>query len=155
VYSSVLSDNDLDYPYDLTDDGQYKAYQVDTEISEIIAYAANSNRISNRSGSNSQASNRFPYADWIKITQEQCAQLIARRNQERLAKAGGNSKSFAPPRLANVHDFDTFVDLDHLIDYATMKHETAVTDADSNADEDGVSELWAYMARQKSSCGDG
>ena len=49
VYSSVLSDNDLDYPYDHADDGQYEAYQVDTDISEIMAYAANSNRISNHS----------------------------------------------------------------------------------------------------------
>jgi hypothetical protein len=72
----------------IADDGQYEAYQVDTDISEIMAYAANSNRISNRSGSNSQASNRVPYADWIKMNQEQCDQLIAKRNQERLAKAG-------------------------------------------------------------------
>jgi hypothetical protein len=55
-----------------------------------------------------------------------------------------------------MHDVDKFVDLDHLIDYATMKHETAVTDAEahSNADEDGGSELLAYMSGQKSSCGD-
>jgi hypothetical protein len=99
-------------------------------------------------------SNRVPYADWIKMTQEQRVQLIAKRNQERLAKAGGTSKSFAPPRHANMRDVDTFVDLDHLIDYATMKHETAATDAHSNADEDGGSELLAYMTGQKSSCGD-
>jgi hypothetical protein len=37
-----------------------------------------------------------------------------------------------------------------------MKHKMAVTDADahSNANEDGGSELLAYMAGQKSSCGD-
>jgi hypothetical protein len=29
VYSSVLSDNDLDCPYDHADDGQYEAYQVE------------------------------------------------------------------------------------------------------------------------------
>jgi hypothetical protein len=55
-----------------------------------------------------------------------------------------------------MHDVDTFVDLDHLIDYATIKHKTAVTDAEahSNADEDGGSELLACMAGRKSSCGD-
>jgi hypothetical protein len=41
-----------------------------------------------------------------------------------------------------MHNDDTFVDLDHLIDYATMKHKMAITDADvhSNVDEDGGSE---------------
>jgi hypothetical protein len=55
-----------------------------------------------------------------------------------------------------MHNVDTYVDLDHLIDYATMKHKLAVTDASahSSADEDGGSELLAYMAGQKSSCGD-
>jgi hypothetical protein len=108
----------------------------------------------NRPGSNSQASNHVPYA--IKMIKEQCDQLLAKRNQERLAKAGGNSKSFAPPRRANMHNVNTFVDLDHLIDYATMKHKMAATDANahSNADEDGGSEILAYMAGQTSSCGD-
>jgi hypothetical protein len=64
VYSSVLSDNALNYPYDPHDDGQYKTYQVDTDISEIMAYAADSNRVGNHPGSSSQASNRVPYADW-------------------------------------------------------------------------------------------
>jgi hypothetical protein len=157
VYSSVLSDNDLDYPYDHADDSQYKVYNVDTDISEIMAYAANSNGISNRSGSNSQASNRVPYADWIKMTQEQCDQLIAKRNQERLAKAGGNSKSFAPRQLANIHDVDTFVDLDHIIDYATMRLEMVVLDSNNNVSMRMVDQSsWlAYMAGQKSSCGDG
>jgi hypothetical protein len=65
-------------------------------------------------------------------------------------------KSFAPPRHANMHNVDTFVDLDHLINYATMKHKLGATDANAhgNADEDGGSELLAYMVGQKSSCGD-
>jgi hypothetical protein len=37
VYSSVINDNDLDYPYYHADDGQYEAYQVDTDISENMA----------------------------------------------------------------------------------------------------------------------
>jgi hypothetical protein len=49
-----------------------------------------------------------------------------------------------------MHNVDTFVDLDHLIDYATMKHKMVVTDAD----EDGGAELLARMAGQKLSCGD-
>jgi hypothetical protein len=97
VYSSVIRDNDLDYPYDHADYGQYEVYQVDTDISEIMAYASNVNKFSNHPGIHNQASNRVPYADWIKMTQEQCDQLISKSNQERLAKAGGNSKSFAPP----------------------------------------------------------
>jgi hypothetical protein len=148
LYSSLFSDNDLAYPYDHSYDGQYEAYQVDTDISEIMAYASKVNKISNRPGMSNQASNRVPYADWIQMTQEQCDQLIAKKNQKRLANAGGNSKSLAPPRHANMHNVDTFVDLDHLIDYATMKHELALTDADahSNADEDGGSELLAYIS---------
>jgi hypothetical protein len=60
VYSSVISDNDLDYPYGHADEGQYEAYQGYTDILEIIAYASNVNKFSNRPGSN-QASNHIQY----------------------------------------------------------------------------------------------
>jgi hypothetical protein len=56
-----------------------------------------------------------------------------------------------------MHSIDDFIDLDHIIDYAVMKHNVDYADPidDSNADNDGSNaELLAYMAGQKSSCGD-
>jgi hypothetical protein len=55
-----------------------------------------------------------------------------------------------------MHDVETFVDLDSMIDYAVLKHE--VDHVDPNAiekDSDNCgTELLAYMAGQKSSSGD-
>jgi hypothetical protein len=119
-----------------------------------MAYAADSSRVGNGHGSNSLSLSRVPYADWIKLTKEQCDQLIATRNKERLARAGGSSKLFPPPRCANMHDVDAFVNLDQLIDYAALKLETNYdTDSTTNKDEGGAGIL-AYMAGQQSSCGD-
>jgi hypothetical protein len=36
-----------EYPYAPVDDGAYEAYPVDTDISDIMAYASESNRFGN------------------------------------------------------------------------------------------------------------
>jgi hypothetical protein len=67
-----------------------------------------------------------------------------------------NPASFPPPRRVNMHPIDDFIDLDHIIDYTVMKHDVDYADPidDSKADNDGGNELLAYMAGQKSACGD-
>ena len=52
-----------------------------------------------------------------------------------------------------MHSIDDFIDLDHIIDYAAMKHNVDYANPidDSNADNDGDNELLAFMAGQKSS----
>jgi hypothetical protein len=67
----------------------------------------------------------------------------------------GNPKQFPPPRRAKMLAVEDFVDIDSMIDYAVMKHDTAPvsTDDDKIADNEGTA-LLAYMSGQKSSCGD-
>jgi hypothetical protein len=66
-----------------------------------------------------------------------------------------NPEQFPPPHCANIHAVEDFVDLDSMIDYAVMKHDTdhANTNYNKIADNEGT-EMLAYMSRQKSSCGD-
>jgi hypothetical protein len=54
-----------------------------------------------------------------------------------------------------MHVVEDIVDLDSMIDYAVMKHDTAPVDTDNNkiVHNKGTA-LLAYMSGQKSSCGD-
>jgi hypothetical protein len=44
------------------------------------------------------------------MTKEEQDAVFAKRNQERLVKAGGNLNPFPPPRCANMHDIEAYVD---------------------------------------------
>jgi hypothetical protein len=82
--------------------------------------------------------------------------VFEKRQQERTANYGnGNPKQFPPPCHANMHAVEDFVDLDSMIEYAAMKHDTAPVNVDDNkiVDNEGTA-LLAYMSGQKSSCGD-
>jgi hypothetical protein len=64
-----------------------------------------------------------------------------------MAKAGGNLNPFPPPRHANMHDIEAYVDFDSIVDYAVSKHEVDFSDSgDGNKDNDNGTELLAYMA---------
>jgi hypothetical protein len=90
------------------------------------------------------------------MTKEQQDAVFVKWNQERTAKASGASKSFPTPRRANMHDVETYVDLDSIIDYAVCKHEVDYGESNEGGrDSDNCgTELLAYMAGQKSSSGD-
>jgi hypothetical protein len=155
VYATAIAGNEVDEPYDPYDDKGYKAYLVDTTISEIMVNAADSNQFSGKSGNGSQGSGRIPYSEWFKTTKEEQDAVFAKRNQESMAKAGGNLNPCPPPRRANMHDIEAYVDFDVIVDYAVSKHEVDFNDSDDgNKDNDNGTELLAYMAGQKSSCGD-
>jgi hypothetical protein len=65
VYAAAIADNDPEYPYDPVDDGAYEAYWVNTDISEIMAYASESNHFGNQAGTRKPTSKRIPYPEWI------------------------------------------------------------------------------------------
>jgi hypothetical protein len=94
--------------------------------------------------------------DWIKMAQEERDRVLDKRIKDRHAKGGDNSKSYLPPRRANMHSVDSWVGLDHIIDYTVMKHGVDYNDPndDGKVDEDGGRELLAYMSGQRSPCGD-
>jgi hypothetical protein len=115
---------------------------------------ADSNQFSGKSGNHSQGSGRIPYSEWVKMTKEEQEAVFAKSNQERMVKAGGNLNLFPPHQCANMHDIEAYVDFDSIVDYAVSKHEVYFSDSgDGNNDNDNGTELLAYMAGQKSSCG--
>jgi hypothetical protein len=62
---------------------------------------------------------------------------------------------FPPPRRVNMHDIEAYVDFDSIVDYAVSKHEVDFDDSgDGNKDNDNGTDMLAYMAGQKSPCGD-
>ena len=145
VYSTAFNDSDPDYPHDPDDDIPYEAYRVDTDISDILVNASATNRFGNR----------IPRDEWEKLSQEERDRVFEKRRQERMANnRNGNPKQFPPPRRANLHSVEDFVDLDSMIDYAVMKHDTTPVNTDDNklADNEGTA-LLPYMSGQKSSCG--
>jgi hypothetical protein len=94
VYTTAISGNNLDEPYDPVDDAGYTAYAVDTTISEIMVNVTDSIQFSGKSGKRSQGSGQITYSEWVKMTKEEQDAAFAKRNQERMFKAGGNLKPF-------------------------------------------------------------
>jgi hypothetical protein len=97
---------DLD-PYE---DNDFASYSVNTDVMEIMANETDTTRFGNRSGSGHQSSNRIPYSEWSKMLEEERKKILAQRKKERLETAHGSQT-----RHANVHNVDTYVDLDSLL----------------------------------------
>jgi hypothetical protein len=151
VYQSELA-SDPD-PYDYND---YAAYSVDTDVTEIMAYATDTTRFGNRSGSGNQSSDRIPYSEWIQLPEEQRNQILAKRKQERLENARRSQTSHPATRRANTHNVETYIDLHRIIDNAIMYDEAEPhndNDASTGTTE-GNNDLLAYMVGQQSSSGD-
>jgi hypothetical protein len=54
-----------------------------------------------------------------------------------------------------MHDIESYVDFQCIVDYAVSRHEVDFGDScDGNKENDNGTELLSYMAGQKSSCGD-
>jgi hypothetical protein len=90
------------------------------------------------------------------MTQDERDWVLAKRIQKRQGKGGDNSKSYLPPRCSHMHPVDSWVHLDHIIDYTVMKHVVDYNDPNNNGkvDGDGGTVLLAYMAGQKPPCGE-
>jgi Reverse transcriptase (RNA-dependent DNA polymerase) len=149
VYAAAMSSDDADYRFDDTGYGEYEAFHVDTDITDIMAYATNTNRLgNNRNNTGKPNVNFIPREEWNKLTQEQKDRLIAKRRQERMKQDGGNWKTFQPQHQANVHTVDDLVDLDTFIDYAVMNHdvETSVASEDVKDIPSNDNRLLSFMA---------
>jgi hypothetical protein len=128
-------------------DGEYEVFQVDTEITDIMAYATDTSKDGYQG---KPASSFIPRDEWNKLSQEQKDRLIAKRRQERMKQYSGNWKPNQPRRQVNVYDVSNVVHANTLIDYAIMNHDVLppipteyTTDASPSSDADT---LLAYMA---------
>jgi hypothetical protein len=74
-------------------DGESEAFQVDTDISDIMAYATDTSKGGYQG---KPTSNFIPRDKWNKLSHEQKDQLIAKRRQERTKQNGGNQGSVIP-----------------------------------------------------------
>jgi hypothetical protein len=72
VYQSELAPD-----FDQYDDVEYAAYSVDTDVVDIMAYAADTTQFGSRNGSTNQSSNRIPYSEWIQLPEEQRNKILA------------------------------------------------------------------------------
>jgi hypothetical protein len=134
---------------DPNEDHDYAAYSVDTDVADIMAYTTDTTRFGSRSGSGNQSSNRIPYSKWIKMSEEERNKILAQRKKERLETARGSQT-----RRANVHNVDTYVDLDSIINNAVMHGVESTDDDKGPTDTEGNTDLLAYMAGLQSSSGD-
>ncbi|MFA9289584.1 MAG: hypothetical protein ACEQSA_06995, partial [Weeksellaceae bacterium] len=70
VYTAVSSSGDGGHPYDDIQDGEYKVFQVDTDISDIMAYNTDMNRFANRKNTGKSSSGFLSCDEWNKLSQE-------------------------------------------------------------------------------------
>ena len=118
VYTSIIEDDNEILGDDAhTNERYYEAFNVDTDISEVLAYASAARPF------NGKPDNFLPRNEWNKLTPSQKEVLIAKRRSEREHGRDGFSQQPTKPRLqVNMHDVDTFVNLDALIDYIVCHH---------------------------------
>ena len=147
VYATLVDDVETD-PYTGDGNGEYEVFQVDTDISDIMAYNTNMNRFGSNSNSNLNdvKTKYLPREEWNKLSQAQKDALLEKRRKERFGN--GSTSTRSAPRQANVHSMEETVNLDDLIDYTVMNHTTVSTD--DKVDDKG-DELLAYMAGRTSS----
>jgi hypothetical protein len=97
VYKTEIDNyDDMDYPHDNINDSGYKAYHVDTDISEILVNNTSTNRFGNNGRSDKAQSTFLPRDEWNKLIQEQKDQLIAKILQERMNLNVNKTKPFQP-----------------------------------------------------------
>ena len=139
VYAAALESDDEAY-YDAH---QTELYTLGTDVSEIYANA--SNTFQGWSQPNRNNSSFIPREEWLKLSQEQRDELIAKRRKERGAQGGTDSSNRNQHRQVHVHDIQDDVNLDDIIEYTVNVHSIHDTFADS---EPSSNSLLAHMAGQ-------
>jgi hypothetical protein len=121
-----------------------------------MAYAMETTRFGNRSGSGKQSSDRIPYSEWIQLPEEQWNKIFAKRKQERLENARHIQTSHPATRRSNTHNIEIYIDLDSIIDNAIMYEEAEPNNNNdvSTGTTEGNNDLLACMAGQQSFSGD-
>jgi hypothetical protein len=121
VYQTEIDNYDAtDYPHDDINDSGYKAYYVDTDISEIIVNNTNTNNFGNTGKYDKAQATLLPTDKWNKLTQEQKDQLIAKRRQKRMNLNVNKLKPFQPKHHVNSHHASDMVNIDDIIDYTVI-----------------------------------
>jgi hypothetical protein len=152
----VVYQSELDREPDPYDDNDYYDYGVDTDVTDIMAYATDTTRFGSKSVSSNQSSSRITYSERIKLPEEERNKIFAKRKQERLDKTRNRQASNPVTRRANTHNIDTYIDIDNIIDNAMMNqgYET-ISDNEIKADtNESTNNLLAYLAGQQTSSGD-
>jgi hypothetical protein len=156
VYQTEIGNyNDTDYPHDNIYDSGYKAYHVDTEISEIMLNNSNMNCFGNNGKFDKAQASFLPRDEWYKLTQEQNDRMFAKRRQERMNLNVNNSKPFQPKRQVNSHHVADTVNIDDIIDYTVNTHEIGMNDDDDDAKAaDTTNTVLAHTTGRSLSLGD-
>jgi hypothetical protein len=145
VYTTMVGEyNDIHSDDISGNERYYEAFTVDTDISEVLAYA------SNLRPQNGKPDNFLPRDEWNKLTSSQKEALIARRRAEQQAGGVGSRKHPSQHRRqVSMHNIDSFVNLDDIIDYIVFHHgihdslgDTALDNNDSHKEDT----LLTYMA---------
>jgi hypothetical protein len=136
-------------------DSGYKAYHVNTDISEILVNNTNTNCFGNNGKLDKAQATFLPRDEWSKLTQEQKDHLIAKRRQERMNLNLNKLKPFQPKHQLNSHHVSYTVNIDDVIDYTVKTHEIGMNNDDDGAKaSDSTDNLLAHMAVRSSSSGD-
>jgi hypothetical protein len=83
------------------------------------------------------------------MSEEERSKILAQTKKERLETTHGSQT-----RHAKVHNVDTYVDFDSIIDSAVMHGVESTDDDKGPTGTEGNTDLLAYMAGQQSSSGD-
>jgi hypothetical protein len=143
---SVLSIKQ-DYPYDTNNDPDYKAYQIDMDISNMFVRAINTNQSGNNKHNVEPWTNFLPIDEWEKMTQDQNDKLICN---------AGYKESSQTKLQAKLNDVGDLLNIDDIIDYTINTHEVETLEIDDENKESDTSKdvLLPHMAGHGSSYGD-
>jgi hypothetical protein len=139
VYLTAISVDDGNIPVADTLDGEYEIFTVDTDVSDLMVNATNSNHFGNWRATNTgkPKSNFHLWEEWNKLTQEKKYLLIAKLREEQMGISHQDI----------IHEVDDFVNLDDIVAYTSMNHD--VTQPDDNEIKEDMpidNALLAYMA---------
>jgi hypothetical protein len=103
---------------------------VDTDITDIMAYNSNMNRMGPTRNNTRMKTNYLPREEWNKLSQAQKDTLLEKRHKER---SGENNRFMSPrTRQVNGNHVEDPINLDDLIDYNVMSHKSDSTDVGNN-----------------------
>jgi hypothetical protein len=88
------------------------------------------------------------------LSQEQKDKKIAGRQKERMNSSNSKPRKPYPPQQSNAHEADEVVDIDDIINYTMLNHNTNVDDDDDKGITNDGDDLPAYIAGCSSLAGD-
>jgi hypothetical protein len=107
VYATILDPPAEEPP----DDTNYEIFHVDTDISDILAFSSSTTcSFNNVQKVGSKNKCFIPHKEWLKLTESQREEILAKRRQEQMKDNKGK-------RQVNTHDIQDLISLDDLLDY--------------------------------------